>query len=122
MLRMKGMVGISLSPGSALVEARVRLFGMLAQEFKQRELADDQKHLLKPRSHTTVATYRMYLQRFIRPRWDGQIAAKISHHAIQDWLQELKRHHNLANRTVNHLKGLMALVYKFGAWREQIGR
>jgi integrase len=95
-------------------------FGMLAQEFTQRELADDQRHLLKPRSHTTVATYRMYLQRFIRPRWDGQIATKISHHAIQDWLQELKRHHNLANRTVNHLKGLMALVYKFGAWRELI--
>src|ERR1039458_10814288 len=85
---------------------------MLAQEFTQRELADDQRHLLKPRSHTTVATYRMYLQRFIRPRWDGQIATKISHHAIQDWLQELKRHHNLANRPGNQLQGMTGLVSK----------
>ena len=69
---------------------------------------------------TTVATYKMYLQRFLRPKWDGHIATKISHHAIQNWLQELKRDHSLANRTVNHLKGLMALVYRVGARRELI--
>ena len=94
-------------------------FRMLAEQFIEQELGE-QKHLLKPRSHTTVVTYKMYLRRYIRPKWDGFIATKISHHAIQDWLQELKRDHSLANRTVNHLKGLMALIYKFGAWRELI--
>lgn len=94
-------------------------FGMMAEQFVQLELGE-QKHLLRPRSHTTVATYLMYLQRFIRPKWDSHVATKISHHAIQDWLQELKREHNLASRTVNHLKGLMMQVYKFGAWRELI--
>ena len=94
-------------------------FGMIAERFIELELGE-QKHLLRPRSHTTVATYLMYLKRFIRPKWDSHLATKISHHAIQDWLQELKREHNLATRTVDHLKGLMMQVYKFGAWRELI--
>ncbi len=92
---------------------------MLSEQFIEQE-PGEQKHLLKPRSHTTVSTYKMYLQRFLRPKWDGHIATKISHPAIQDWRQELKHDHGLANRTVNHLKGLMALVYRFGAWRELI--
>jgi site-specific recombinase XerD len=92
---------------------------MLAEKFTERELGD-QKHLLLPRSHTTAATYKMYLKRFIRPRWDGQAATKISHHAIQDWLQDLKRGRSLANQTVGHLKGLMAQVYKFGRYYELV--
>jgi hypothetical protein len=49
---------------------------MLAEQFIDQELGE-QKHLLKPRSHTTVATYKMYLQRFLCPKWDGHIATKI---------------------------------------------
>jgi integrase len=62
----------------------------------------------------------MYLRLYVRPRWDAQVATKISHHAIQDWLQDLKRDHSLANKTVGHLKGLMAQVFKFGRYYELI--
>jgi integrase len=88
-------------------------FGMLAQGYIDHELGP-QEHRNRPRSHTTVATYEMYLRRHIRPHWDGHIATTIKPLAVESWLQKLKRTEGLSNPTCNHLKQLMGLVFKFG--------
>jgi integrase len=91
-------------------------FGMLAEQFWQRELGPDQQK----RSHTTVATYRMYLRRYIRPEWDSHIATRIAHWAIEDWLEQIKREHDLAPKTIGHIKQIMGRVYEFAIHRELI--
>jgi integrase len=89
---------------------------MLAEQFWQRELGADQQK----RSHTTVATYRMYLRRYIRPEWDSHIATRIAHWAIEDWLERIKRENDLAPKTIGHIKQLMGRVYEFAIHRELV--
>ncbi|MGA7243684.1 MAG: site-specific integrase [Terracidiphilus sp.] len=91
-------------------------FGRLAEQFTQRELAADQQK----RSHTTVATYQMYLRRYIRPQWDSHIATRIAHWAIEDWLEQIRRAHDLAPKTIGHIKQLMGRVFAFAIHRELI--
>ena len=91
-------------------------FGTLAEQFMQRELCADQQK----RSHTTVATYRMYLRRYIRPEWDSHNATRIAHWAIEDWLERIKRENDLAPKTIGHIKQLMGRVYEFAIHRELI--
>src|ERR1017187_542673 len=60
-------------------------FGMLAQEFTQRELADDQRHLLKPRSHTTVASGVSAGQKSTKQ------ASKVQRSRSECWLRSSRR-------------------------------
>jgi|SRR5579875_1419865 len=46
-------------------------FGQLIAHYQQRELPDDVSQARVPKAHSTAVTYRRYLRRWIRPRWDA---------------------------------------------------
>ena len=66
-------------------------FGELAKDYIRVELAIDQSNAAIPKAHSTVETYRRYINRHILPRWETVRTSDMEPIAIQNWLRELRR-------------------------------
>jgi hypothetical protein len=65
-----------------------------------------------PKAHSTIATYKRYLARWVLPRWGEQTALTIQPLELETWLKELGKSHGLKNQSRAKIRQVMALVYK----------
>src|ERR1700679_131300 len=62
---------MNFDPNSPVTKtAKPITFGELTKDYAQVELATDQSSAAIPKAHSTVATYRRYMNRHILPRWE----------------------------------------------------
>jgi integrase len=87
-------------------------FGELAKDYIRVELAVDQSNAAIPKAHSTVETYRRYINRHILPRWETVRASEMEPIAIQNWLGELRVHSNLSNSTLVKVRNVMVAIFK----------
>jgi len=89
---------MNIDPNSpANNDAKPITFGELSKDYIRVELANDQSNMPIPKAHSTVETYRGYINRHILPRWETVRASEMEPIAIQTWLRELKKDSNLSN-------------------------
>ncbi len=79
-------------------------FSDIAGHYIQEELSEDQNQTSIPKAHSTTATYRRYLQKWVLPRWGGQAALAIRPLELENWLKELGRKHGLENQTRSKIR------------------
>jgi integrase len=87
-------------------------FGELAKDYIRVELSIDQSNAAIPKAHSTVETYRRYINRHIVPRWETMRASEMEPVAIQNWLRELKIDSNLSNSTLVKVRNVMVAIFK----------
>jgi len=87
-------------------------FGELAKDYIGVELANDQSNAAVPKAHSTVETYRRYINRHILPRWETIRASEMEPIAIQNWLRELRAHSSLSNSTLVKVRNVMVAIFK----------
>ena len=73
--------------------------GALIARYEQEEL---------PSRYSTRASYKSYLDNYIRPRWGETPIASIRAMAFEDWLKRL----TLAPKTRGHIRSLMSTLFK----------
>jgi integrase len=83
-------------------------FGQLIAHYQQRELPDDMSQARVPKAHSTAVTYRRYLRRWIRPRWDAYLLQDIHSVAVEDWLYALKA----SSGTKAKIRNIMSAVFR----------
>ena len=66
-------------------------FGELAKDYIRVELAMDQSNAAIPKAHSTIETYRRYINRHILPRWETVRASDMEPIASQNWFRELRK-------------------------------
>lgn len=87
-------------------------FGELAKDYLRVELSADQTDAAIPKAHSTVATYRGYINRHILPRWETAQATEMEPVAIQKWLRSLHRESGLSNPTLVKIRNVMVAIFK----------
>src|SRR5215831_3615394 len=87
-------------------------FGELAKDYIRVELAMDQSIAPIPKAHSTIETYRRYINRHILPRWETVRASEMEPIAIQHWLGELRRESKLSNPTLVKIRNVMVAIFK----------
>ncbi|HET6177892.1 MAG TPA: site-specific integrase [Candidatus Sulfotelmatobacter sp.] len=87
-------------------------FEELAKDYIRLELATDQSNAAIPKAHSTVETYRRYINRHILPRWEAVRASEMEPVAIQNWLQELRTDSQLSNSTLVKVRNVMVAIFK----------
>ena len=87
-------------------------FGELAKDYIRVELAIDQSNAAIPKAHSTVETYRRYINRHILPRWEVIRASEMEPIAIQNWLRDLRVHSSLSNSTLVKVRNVMVAIFK----------
>jgi len=87
-------------------------FGELAKDYIRVELAIDQSNSPIPKAHSTIETYRRYINRHILPRWETVRASEMEPIAIQHWLGELRRESKLSNPTLVKIRNVMVAIFK----------
>lgn len=86
--------------------------GEMAKDYIRVELANDQSNVAIPKAHSTVETYRRYINRHILPRWETVRASDMEPIAIQNWLRELRVDSNLENSTLVKIRNVMVAIFK----------
>jgi integrase len=89
-------------------------FGELAKDYIRVELAMDQSSAPIPKAHSTIQTYRRYINRRILPRWETVRASEMEPIAIQNWFGELRRVSKLSNPTLVKTRYVMVAIFKHG--------
>ena len=87
-------------------------FSDIAGHYIREELTEDQTHASIPKAHSTTATYRRYLRKWVLPRWGAQAALMIQPLDLENWLRELGRQKGLGNQTRSKIRQVIGLVYK----------
>jgi integrase len=87
-------------------------FGELAKDYIRVELATDQSNAAIPKAHSTVETYRRYINRHILPRWEMIRASDMEPVAVQNWLPDLCRDSHLSNPTLVKVRNVMVAIFK----------
>jgi len=87
-------------------------FGELAKDYIRVELATDQSNAAIPKAHSTVETYRRYINRHILPRWEMIRASDMEPVAVQNWLRDLCRDSHLSNPTLVKVRNVMVAIFK----------
>src|ERR1700726_3484800 len=87
-------------------------FGELAKDYIRVELATDQSNAAIPKAHSTVETYRRYINRHILPRWETVRPSDMEPIAVQNWLRELHKDSYLANSTLVKVRNVMVAIFK----------
>jgi integrase len=87
-------------------------FGELAKDYIRLELATDQSNAAIAKAHSTVETYRRYINRHILPRWETVRASEMEPVAIQNWLRELRTDSQLSNSTLVKVRNVMVAIFK----------
>ena len=104
---------IGFNPNASLGKSKPVTFGELAKDYVTVELSADQSEAAIPKAHSTVQTYRRYLNRHILPRWEMVRASDIEPIEVQSWLQELRKQ-GLSNGTLIKVRNIMLVVFKHG--------
>jgi integrase len=89
-------------------------FGELAKDYSRVELSADQSEAAIPKAHSTIETYRRYLNRHILPRWETIRASDIEPIEVQSWLRDLRKQKGLSNSTLIKARNIMLVVFKHG--------
>jgi integrase len=87
-------------------------FGELAKDYIRVELATNQSNAAIPKAHSTVETYRRYINRHVLPRWETVRASDMEPVAVQQWLRELRNHSDLSNSTLVKIRNVMVAIFK----------
>jgi hypothetical protein len=87
-------------------------FSDIAAHYVQEELTEDQNQASVPKAHSTTATYRRYLRKWVLPRWGDQAALTIQPLDLENWLKELGKRNGLENQTRSKIRQVIGLVYK----------
>src|SRR5215471_16666445 len=87
-------------------------FGELAKDYMRVELAINQTNAVIPKAHSTVETYRGYINRYVLPRWEATRASEMEPVAIQNWLRELKTCSSLSNSTLVKIRNVMVAIFE----------
>src|SRR5580698_863204 len=82
-------------------------FDLLAKDYIRVELATDQSNAAIPKAHSTVETYRRYINRHVLRRWETVRASDMQPIAIQNWLRELHKDSHLSNSTLVKIRYVM---------------
>ena len=85
-------------------------FGQLVSHFQEKELPSEISQARVPKAHSTAVTYRRYLRKWIKPRWDSYLLQDIRPVAVEDWLYALK----LSNGTKAKIRNIMSAVFRHG--------
>jgi integrase len=89
-------------------------FGEIAKDYIRVELAPDQSNAAIPKTHSTVETYRRYINRHVLRRWETVRASDMEPVAIQNWLRELRTDSRLSNSTLVKIRNVMVAIFKHG--------
>jgi len=89
-------------------------FGELAKDYIRVELSRDQSEAAIPKAHSTVTTYRRYLNRHILPRWETVRVSDMEPLDVQNWLLQLRKQSGLANSTLVKIRNVMLVIFKHG--------
>lgn len=104
---------MNFNPNSSVTTtAKPITFGELAKDYIRVELAIDQSNAAVPKAHSTVETYRRYINRHILSRWEPMRASEMEPIAIQSWLRDLRVHSNLSNSTLVKVRNVMVAIFK----------
>jgi integrase len=104
---------MNFDPNSAVATTTKPVtFGELATDYIRVELAPDQSAAAIPKAHSTVETYRRYVNRHIRSRWEAVRASEMEPIAIQNWLQDLRKDFGLSNSTLVKVRNVMVAIFK----------
>ncbi len=76
------------------------------------ELTLDQSNAAIPKAHSTVETYRRYINRHILSRWETVRASEMEPVAIQNWLRELRTDFRSSNSTLVKIRNVMVAIFK----------
>jgi integrase len=114
---------MNLDPNSPVnATGRPITFGELAKDYIRGELATDQSNARIPKAHSTVETYRRYMNRHILPRWEPVPASEMEPVAIENWLLELCTASQLSNSTLVKVRNVMFAIFKHGQRRGLLAR
>ncbi len=61
-----------------------------------------------PKAHSTAVTYRCYLRKWIRPRWESYFLQDIHSVALEDWLHAL----TVSNGAKVKIRNIMSAVFR----------
>jgi hypothetical protein len=81
-------------------------FGQLVSHCQEKELPSEISQARVPKAHSTAVTYRRYMRKWIKPRWDSYLLQDIRPVAVEDWLYTLK----LSNGTKAKIRNIMSAV------------
>ena len=109
---MKAVEGLRLeinkeTPGAVIGSIT---FGQLVAHYQEKELPDDAAHAKVPKAYSTTVTYRRYLRKWIKPRWESYLLRDIQSIAVEDWLHGL----TAANGTKAKIRNIMSAVFRHG--------
>lgn len=105
---------MGFDPNVSVSNGKPITFGELAKDYIRVELSPDQSEAAIPKAHSTVATYRRYLNRHILPRWETVRASDMEPLEIQNWLLQLRKQSGLANSTLVKIRNIMLVIFKHG--------
>ena len=104
---------IGFDPNSSKTKtAKPLTFGELAKDYIRVELSDNQNEAAIPKAHSTVETYRRYINRHILPRWETVRASEIEPIEVQNWLRQCRKDKGLSNASLVKIRNVMLVVFK----------
>ena len=104
---------IGFDPNSSKTKtAKPLTFGELAKDYIRVELSDNQDEAAIPKAHSTVETYRRYINRHILPRWETVRASEIEPIEVQNWLRQCRKDKGLSNASLVKIRNVMLVVFK----------
>jgi integrase len=104
---------LGFDPNVSVSNGKPITFGELAKDYIRVELSEDQSQAAIPKAHSTVVTYRRYLNRHILSRWEPIWASDMEPLEIQSWLLQLRKS-GLANSTLVKIRNVMLVIFKHG--------
>ncbi len=83
-------------------------FGQLIAHYQEKELLTDMSLVKVQKAYSTTMTYRRYLRKWIKPRWDSCLLRNIQPIAVEDWLHGLAA----ANGTKAKIRNIMSALFR----------
>jgi integrase len=105
---------MGFDPNVSVSKGKPMTFGELAKDYIRVELSADQSEAAIPKAHSTVDTYRRYINRHILPRWETVRTSNMEPIEVQNWLRQMRRLRGLSNGTLVKLRNLMLVIFKHG--------
>ena len=77
-----------------------------------RAVAEQYQAEKMPKRHSTSRVYKVWLNKYILPRWGSQLITELQPRAAELWLSNLE----LAPKTRGHLRGLLHTLWDYAMW------
>lgn len=105
---------MGFDPNVSVSNGKPITFGELAKDYIRVELSVDQSEAAIPKAHSTVETYRRYINRHILPRWEMVRASDMAPIEVQSWLRQIRTLCGLSNGTLVKLRNVMLVIFRHG--------